>query len=87
MHTREDLRPAEAVSSEAGDGLLLAGLGRTTLVAVTALAGCLLLIAFGAAMSLCWMVHPLLFALAGAGIAWLVARVAPRLFRAPARNR
>jgi hypothetical protein len=49
-------------------------------MALTAFVGCLLLIAYGATVSMCWMIHPLLSALAGVGLAWLIARLAGRLF-------
>jgi len=88
MGTREDLRPTKVSNSETGPRRLFAGFGRTTLVAVTALGGCALLIAFAATLSMCWTVHPLLFAGAGLGLGWGTARVAPRLFRtAPASNK
>jgi hypothetical protein len=80
MHTREHVRPAVTRTGDAVSPRLFRGLGRTTIMALTAFVGCLLLIAYGATVSMCWMIHPLLSALAGVGLAWLIARLAGRLF-------
>jgi hypothetical protein len=80
MQTREEAPPATRPPDTA-PARLFDGLGRTTLVAATALAACALLIAFAAALSMCWAVHPALFVAAGSGLGWGIARVAPRLFR------
>src|SRR5512144_3446581 len=56
MHTREDAPPATDPAGDVPGGRLLHGLGRTTLLALTALLGCAALIALGTTMSVCWMI-------------------------------
>jgi ABC-type branched-subunit amino acid transport system permease subunit len=85
MHTRDEVRPA-VTQGVAGRPRLLDGLGRTTLMALGALSGCLMLIAYGATVSVCWMIHPLLSALAGVVLGWVVVRVAGKLLWCSARN-
>lgn len=98
MHMRDDVRPANARaldvrsgpdgrSNRGHCGRLVDGLGRSTLMAITALVGCGVLIAFGAAVSLCWMVHPLLSAAVGVALVWVIARLAGKLFWCSKRNR
>lgn len=87
MHTRDDVRRTSAPTAGASGDRLLDGLGRTTLTAVLALLGCLVLVVFGATVSMCWMVHPALSALATVGLAWLAARAAGRIFWTGARSR
>lgn len=88
MHMRDDARPALITAhGTATTGVhWYQGLGRTTALALTALTGCGVLIALGATVSLCWMIHPLLSAVAGVGIAWLMARTAGRALRATPRR-
>jgi hypothetical protein len=79
MQTREvavDRAPARA--SRAG---LVRGMRQAALTALAALAGCALLIGLGAAMSICWAVHPLLPVAAGIAALWLGSRVYGLVFR------
>jgi hypothetical protein len=84
MHTRDDVRPASR-DDDTSTGRLLDGLGRTTLLALAALAGCAVLIVLGATVSMCWSVHPLLSAVAALGLLWCLARTAGRAFRSSPR--
>jgi hypothetical protein len=54
---------------------------QAALTALYALVGCALLIAVGAAMSICWAIHPLLTVAAAAGVFWLASRLAGLAFR------
>lgn len=78
MFVQHDVRTVPTADDVPAGGWFR-GLRRTALLAIGALAGCGLLIAFGAAMSLCWMVHPGLSGLALIAITWLAARLAGRL--------
>lgn len=75
---------SQAAAESSGRGLV-GGMGRAALVALTALGGCLLLIVVGAAMSMCWAVHPLLTVAAAALVVWLVSRVAALVLRTGSR--
>ena len=81
MYTRDGVRPAPVDGTGVPRNRLFAGFGQTTLLALAAMLSCGLLIAVGAALSMCWMVHPLLFAIAGIGLIWGAGRGAGRLFR------
>ena len=59
---------------------------QATLTALTALAGCLVLIAIGAMMSICWAVHPLLTVAAGIAVSWLASRVIGYSLRSGGRS-
>ncbi|HEY6797848.1 MAG TPA: hypothetical protein VI248_24495 [Kineosporiaceae bacterium] len=78
MQTREravDTTPAEA------RGGLAQGMRQAAVTALAALAGCALLIGVGAAMSICWTVHPLLTLVVGAAVVWLATRACGLVFR------
>jgi VIT1/CCC1 family predicted Fe2+/Mn2+ transporter len=51
-------------------------LRQTTVIAVSALAGCVLLIGAFAVLSLAWTVHPLLTIVAAVALFWVGARLA-----------
>jgi hypothetical protein len=87
MPTREKLRPVEVRARAHQGGRLFAGLGQTTVMAASALVGCALLITFGATLSVCWAIHPLLSAVTGLVLVWLTARVAYRLLWSSSRQR
>jgi Flp pilus assembly protein TadB len=75
MRTEQDVRrPAPVTVKNARRGT--AGLGQAARLAFAALAGCLMLIALVAALSMCWAVHPLLMIAVVGLVAWLGTRVA-----------
>jgi len=76
MQTREDARAERE---------LVTGMGHAALTALTAIAGCALLIGLGAAVSMCWAIHPLLTLALLVGVGWLLTRLAGFAFRNSAR--
>jgi hypothetical protein len=60
---------------------LVEGMRRATLTAVTALAACLLVIVVGAAISICWDVHPLLVVGMVIGLILISTKVAGHAMR------
>ena len=62
------------------------GMGQAALTALWALACCAALIVVGAAMSICWTIHPLLMVIAGVVVLWLVSRLVGVAFRHDSRS-
>ena len=64
MHTREGAQRSAPIpaphASTPSVPPLVGGMRQAALTALYALVGCALLIAVGAAMSICWAIHPLL---------------------------
>jgi hypothetical protein len=56
-------------------------MGQAAMTALAALAGCVLLIAAGATMSMCWALHPLLTLVAAVAVARIAIRIYGLVFR------
>lgn len=89
MHLQHDVRAAPLPTDDVHGGSLPQSLGQTTVLALAALAGCLLLLALGATLTVCWTVHPLLSAAVVVAVGWLLSagsRVGGRLASAGPRS-
>jgi fatty acid desaturase len=75
MRTEQDVRRPARVTVDSARRRT-AGLGQAARLAFAALAGCIMLIALVAALSLCWAVHPLLMVAVLGLVAWLGTRMA-----------
>ena len=62
------------------------GMGQAALTALWALACCAALIVVGAAMSICWTIHPLLMVVAAGAVLWLVGRLAGIALRSASKS-
>jgi hypothetical protein len=75
MQTRERAQRVTA-DLKAGRTGVLAGFGRTAVMAGSALLASLLLIAAVAMVSMCWEIHPLLTVAAVIALGWALTRLA-----------
>jgi len=90
MQTRETFGGTDAgtgPATEPDDAIgALAGMGQTALLVCAALIGSAVLIAFLAALSMCWEVHPLLTVVAGAVLLWGARRLSRLLLTTSRRT-
>jgi len=84
MQTREGAQQGAPAGTVRAMGF--AGLGQATRSALAAFAGCLVLIAVGTLMSICWTIHPLLTLVAGAAVLWAASRAIGHAMRAGNRS-
>jgi fatty acid desaturase len=84
MHTREGAQTSAPVRTRHA-ARFIGGMTQATLTALAALACCMVLIAVGAAMSICWEIHPLLMIVAAIVVVWLCSRLAGHAFRTGGR--
>jgi len=64
---------------------LVGGMGRAALTALAALAVGALVIGIGAALSICWAIHPLLTVAVAVVVLWLASRLASLALRGTSR--
>jgi hypothetical protein len=89
MHTRERTRVSRAIFPDTVVDVRgrPAGIRHTTLLTLTALVGCLALIALVATLILCWTVHPMLTIAVAAALIWPGSRLVAKAFVTDGRSR
>jgi hypothetical protein len=89
MQTRDSARTDRAIVANGVDVAerRSGGMRQTTLLAVTALVGGLLLIALTAVLIMCWELHPLVMLAVGSALVWLATRLAGKVLSPDARAR
>lgn len=83
METRHGTRPTALTGAPAERQV--GGMRQAAMTALSALAGCVLLIAVGTVMSVCWAIHPALTLVAAVAVVWLASRGVGLLMRSSSR--